>query len=499
VADLSYQLNHLLEALDHVSEVSESVAEQFGMAISAVSSTFGPAAANVTTQLSHVAQMGEALNVNLVHNLDQLIGVLEVPSVNHMEALQNLGLALAPDNKDKGDRLPMLELTADAKLSALPVSPELHTLPLAGVGEKKKDVEEQDDEETKGSFDELGKSFQTLNSTVSQMGGQFVALAAPFSMVAGSLKGLGQIAGEVLVPDFGAAGAEVSAATQAFTPLVGVMGQFAQADSPGTMFAFDSALKDVQAKAGTAFTPFFAALTGVAREVADELFPAMQKLQPLFMDLAGSVGSVLKAFIHVFKALEAPINGFAVMKNGGAQNVGGLMTVFEPLVDWIKGLVGNLDFNEPLRHMSEVTNGLPDSLRDPLQTAFGSRPHALAAPENVRTSGIEKVANEVNEAAGRAVGAGSQEQENSQAELFEKLLKATETGDNEIVSALVSMGKAIDAVTTAVTGVGTTATAIYNALPNGPSISTPAVAASTYLETGYDRTRHGDGLGSGRD
>lgn len=418
-------LNHLLESLDNVSAVSESVAEQVG----AISDTFVPVAANVTTQLSHLTEMSEALNLNLVHKFDQLSGVLETTSMNHMEGLRDLVAVLAPDKKDRCDRLPRQGLPADPSLPVWPGTPAL-----------------------------------------------------------------GQTAGEDLAPDFNA----VSAATPAVMQTVGVKSPFAQAASPETMFASDRALKDDQATAGTVFTPFFAALNAVTRQMDDGLYPTMQKLQPPFADLSPIPTAAVGA---------ATDRGATIPQ----ETASGLMAVLEPLGDLVKGWFGSLDFNAAPRHLSEETTQEtgalsafsaplrtalgPTGFPDNLHTAFGPEPHALAAPENMRMSGIEQIANEVNEAAGRAVGSPGPEKKNSQAELFEQLMKAT-GGDNEMATALVNMGKAIDAVTAAVTAVGATATAIYHALPNSPSISTPAISAASYLEMGYDRARHGDGLGA---
>jgi hypothetical protein len=433
VADLSNPLNHLLEALDNVSAVAESVAEQFG-----------------------------AANINPIPKLDRLSSVLETTSMNHREAMPNRVAVVAPDNKDNSDRLPEREPAVEAELHSLPSMPEVHAPTLTGDGAKKKDEEKGEGKTPKDFFDELARLFQPLISTAFQVNERFSTPTAPFGLVAGSPRILDRVAGEV-----------------------------GQAGSLPTRFAFDHSAKD---------------------QATDATYSAMQKLQPPFPDLASSVGNMQREFPDVFKTLESPINGVAT-------TVGGLTASLEPLVNRIKALFGELDFSHRARHSPEMTGqatnalsafsaplattldatAFSDSLPNPFHTVFGPRPHAPVAPDNLPTSRFEQIANEVTDVSSGAIGARGQEKENSPAELFEKLMQLTERGDAEIAAALVNMGKAIDAITTAVTAVGDTATAIYNALPNAPDTATPAVSSVDRLETGYDRARHGDGLGSGRE
>ena len=70
--------------------------------------------------------------------------------------------------------------------------------------------------------------------------------------------------------------------------------------NPGAMIEFDLAMRDLMAVFGEALLPVVKIVTGVIRKFADTLRPILQKLEPVFLKLANTIGNFLLMNIDKF-------------------------------------------------------------------------------------------------------------------------------------------------------------------------------------------------------
>ncbi len=160
----------------------------------------------------------------------------------------------------------------------------------------------------------ITSAFSSLTAAISQVGNRFGGMTAGLSAMCGAFNALSAVGGS-LGPVFAGLGQAIGTVTSSFNQIVGVMASFVEVANPGIMAGFNRSLKDLQATIGTAFAPFFQVMTGVSRQIAGELYPAMQALRPVFASLgniiggalvaaAGMFGQVLQSLVPLFKAFE---------------------------------------------------------------------------------------------------------------------------------------------------------------------------------------------------
>ena len=361
MAEITDSLDRLLIGLDNLGSIASTVSAQFTSAVGGFQGTFDVVAENLTNQIAHLSEVTAAVGSNLTIQLGELIDAVT--------GMARAGGAAAPDHSDKefnfdehGQHVPDnsgKEFNFDEHgqhipaAGSLPERSPLHTLPevpaLKGLPDNtpaQQAARKEAGPKQLDLFGPLKEAMSGLATVATQLGSRFGALTAPFAAAGGAMSGLAKAGGETFAA-FGPAGAAVSAATQGFERIVGVMSSFAEVAAPGVMFEFNRALKDLQATVGTAFVPFFSAMIGITRAVAGELYPAMLALRPVFSALAGVVGAVLvpvanlfgtvlQALMPFFNALLAPLGvltslfGFLLAPIGAALTaIGSLVSVFQ--------------------------------------------------------------------------------------------------------------------------------------------------------------------------
>ena len=169
---------------------------------------------------------------------------------------------------------------------------------------------------------------QTLNQILGHLGGALTAQAhvptlelatpadvAPPEEGGGGLgvAGFAAAAGAVTAGLAAAVGAVVAALEKFVAQVAG----FVEALSPGTMIAFNTALKDLRATIGVAFQPIFEVLTGAFRQIAGIILPVMEQLRPVVQSLAQTYLANLivwvKSLAAALEALNPVFQVFAVL------------------------------------------------------------------------------------------------------------------------------------------------------------------------------------------
>jgi len=328
-------INRLLIGLDNLSVVADGAVAQFDAASGNVTSILETTSTNLTVQMSHLSEVTEGSSANTVTQFSHLVSVLETVFGSLTVQIGALITALAPQTAGAaatsvpGPRA----LPTEKPLQALPAAPELLTRLAPEKGTPK---EAKESEKVSGGFlsiiDSIGRGATALGATAAQAGTRLGGLTAPISVLGGAFSNLAPLAGP-LGPAFAVAGETVGKVSQSFERLTGVMSQFAEVASPSIMFEFNRALKDLQATVGQAFTPFFAAMIGITRQVAGELYPAMLALQPTFAAMAEVVGDILVPVANLFgSVLQTMIPVFKFWGDVVKTVAGLLLAAFSPFI-----------------------------------------------------------------------------------------------------------------------------------------------------------------------
>lgn len=362
MAEITDSLDRLQISIDGLASIGESISSALASTIGGFNSTFDAVAENLTNQIEHLAAVTEAVGSNLTTLISELVsGASSIaggsPGIAGGQAGQTPATgtpgqtptATTPDiysvvedtyklvdDLAKNPPPPSPQSSSLPTLNALPTAPALSALPAnlptaTAAGEAGSPAGGLD---VAGMFGGLKDSLAGLSTMASQVGSRFGGLTAPLTVVGGAMSGLAKVGGETFAA-LRPAGVAVGAATQAFERIVGVMAQFAEAASPATMGEFNRSMKDLQATIGTAFVPFFSALTSITRQVAGELFPAMQALQPAFSALAGIVGAILVPVANVFGSVIQSLTPFMKLLDLAVQ----LWSAFNPVTILLQGLV----------------------------------------------------------------------------------------------------------------------------------------------------------------
>ncbi len=280
--DLIPALQGVQGSLDSLDSALSSLTASLDSTFGAFGDTFSVASENITAQLEHLA--------------DILVDISGKP-------------AAAPTLTATADHVP----TATAAGGPVAATDEFGSVLKGATG-----------------------ALATFGTLAALAGNRMGVFTAPINLAGAALEGLGKLGG-VAGPALGAVGAAAQQAAQVFERVIGVMAQFAEVAAPGVMYEFNRALKDLQATVGTAFVPFFQAMIQITRQVAGELFPAMQALRPVFSALANVVGAVVvpvaKAFGEILTALMPFFTSLTVVLRSVIAVAGALLA---PVVSLLK-------------------------------------------------------------------------------------------------------------------------------------------------------------------
>jgi len=258
-----------------------------------------------------------------------------------------------------------------------------------------------------------------LGGTLSALsGGLNLATAATGALSAG----LSQAVGAVMGP---------------FAQLGSVIAPFVQALNPSLMFAFNQAMRSLQATIGVALVPVMQVLTGTVREVAGILLPAMEALAPVFGSLAKAA---LELFLPPFRLISdllqalAPVLEFmagvlqVVSEAWNALSVVG-RTIYQTFYKLIAQLFGGTDLKDVLKSFRDAMHsvveavfklvaylakafgslGFIDAMTKNLREMANSKAGAAPAPQDVGFKGFEDIAKTMAAAAFAAQPGGGAE------------------------------------------------------------------------------------------
>lgn len=202
-----------------------------------------------------------------------------------------------------------------------------------------------------------------------------------------------------------------SAATSAFQSLVGVAVQATQALSPGTVMAFNLAMRDLTATFGVALQPIVQTATTFSRMFAATILPVMDALRPVVQQLGESFLSIAQIGLKVFArlasafmpvidalaefvvAMEPLFKAFATITE---TVLSGLMPLFSLMAGLFKILEGPLrlfgQFLNALSPIFEAFTVITRGVAEALGSLFTSIGQALGMNSLKDTFGSLKVA-----------------------------------------------------------------------------------------------------------
>lgn len=220
--------------------------------------------------------------------------------------------------------------------------------------------------------------------------------------------------------------------TKGFTDLAAQVQQFVTALSPGAMQVFNLALRDLQATIGVALIPIIQTLTDGLHQAAGLLLPAMQKLAPVFAQLAQMFLSIMlpavQAVSVVFQALVPLLNIALQVWSAFSTAVGALVTILATLAQTILDTIvsafgGDLsDYAAKLKEAIYQVTALMLKLVAAIATALGltgfvdallknlndaAHPPssgAGGAAQNIGLKGLEQITKDLAIAAASATG-----------------------------------------------------------------------------------------------
>jgi len=196
---------------------------------------------------------------------------------------------------------------------------------------------------------------------------------------------------------------------------------------------------------------------------------AVDDLKTVFSVVGAIFQATIQTIVDSFKALMPVIDlsgAFDFLKNA-------TLVVATALVKFaiqVAALFGNTTF----------AANLIKSLQS--LTAAGPKPYAVAAPEQVKTSGLEAISREMAEAAARAIGAqGAGPKKETQEDLIKQLVKVAQDANKDQITNILKLVDEIILVKTAITNLGITVGSILGAIAGGSkSVETGVKTAGGY-------------------